>query len=147
MKNFLLLASMCLFLVSCSKSDNTNFNNQFLPNAVFDTGSLINTSLPQFNSLQFPGNHIILGNTYGLNGVVVYFSGSSYNAFELSDPNHALQGCSVLSIEGVIATCGCTDAKEYDILTGQPQQGTTGQYGLKRYFVEVNGNIIRVYNN
>jgi len=147
MKKILFITTMCLFIVACSKSDNGNNNNQFLPNVVFDTGGLINTNLPQFNSLQFPGNHILLSNNYGLNGVVVYYSGSSYNAFELSDPNHALEGCSILTINGVIATCGCLDAKQYDILTGQPQQGTTGQYGLKRYFVEVNGNIIRVYNN
>ena len=131
---------------SCSKNDDANNSNPYLPEQNFDTGTTINTNFPQYNNLQFPGNHSVI-NEYGINGIVVYNSGSSYIAYELSDPNHALQTCSKLVVEGVIATCGCSDENEYDILTGQAQQGTTGQYTLKPYFVETSGNIIRVYNN
>lgn len=131
---------------TCSKSDDANNGNPYLPEQIFDTGTAINTNFPQYNNLQFPGNNSVI-NGFGINGIVVYNSGSSYIAFELSDPNHALQSCSKLTVEGVIATCGCTDEKQYDILTGQVQQGTTGQYSLKPYFVETSGNIIRVYNN
>jgi len=145
MKKLLIIAVISLFIASCSKSDN-DVNNQFLPNQSFDTSTTINTSFPQYNSLQFPGNHAIV-NGFGLNGIVVYNSGSSYRAFELSDPNHNLQSCSRLNVEGVIATCGCDDANSYDILTGQAQEGTSGPYTLKPYFVEVSGNIIRVFNN
>ena len=146
MKKLLLIALTGFLLQSCSKNDDTNTNNQYLPEQNFDTGSTINTNFSQFTNLQFPGNHVVVEG-FGLNGIVIYYSGSSYLAFELSDPNHVLQTCSKLTIEGVIATCGCTDANQYDILTGQAQDGTTGQYGLKPYFVEVSGNIIRVYNN
>ena len=146
MKKLILVVFTGFLLLSCSKNDNGNSNNQFLPDQNFDTGNAINTIFPQYNSLQFPGNHAII-ESYGLNGIVVYNTGSSYIAFELSDPNHALQTCSKLTVQGVIATCGCTDAKQYDILTGQAQEGTTGQYTLKPYFVETSGNVIRVYNN
>lgn len=146
MKTRLFITLICLFLASCSKN-NVNNNNPFLPDYSFDTGNAINTSLPQFSNLQFPGNYIIMGSNYGINGFVVYYSGISYTAFELTDPNHTLQTCSKLTIQGVIATCGCEDGNSYDILTGQGQEGTNGQYLLKPYFVEVNGNIIRVYNN
>ena len=148
MKNLIFKTIICLLIVSCSKSNEVNNNNPYIPNYSFDTGSLINTNLPQYNSLQFPGNHIILGNNYGVNGVVIYYiSGSQYTAFELTDPNHNIQSCSKLSVEGIIATCSCSDGNSYEIVTGQAQEGTTGQYLLKPYFVEVNGNIIRVYNN
>lgn len=134
--------------MSCSKSDDVNSNNPFIPNYAFDTGGLINTNLPQYNNLNFPGNHIILRSPYGVNGVVVYFAGGElYSAFELSDPNHNLSACSTLTVEGVIASCGCDDDNAYDILSGSRVEGTTGQYVLKRYFVEANDNIIRVYNN
>ena len=133
-------------MFSCSKNDNAINNNQFLPDENFDTGATINTNFPQYNSLQFPGNHAVI-NGFGLNGIVVFYTGSSYFAFELSDPNHAFQSCSKLTVEGVVGTCGCIDAKKYHILTGLPQEGTTGQYTLKQYFVEASGNIIRVFNN
>jgi nitrite reductase/ring-hydroxylating ferredoxin subunit len=146
MKKLILAVFIGFLMSSCSKNDDANNNNPYLPEQNFDTGTTINTNFPQYNSLQFPGNHSVI-NGFGINGIVVYNSGSSYIAFELSDPNHALQSCSKLTVEGVIATCGCTGEKQYDILTGQAQQGTTGQYTLKPYFVETSGNIIRVYNN
>ena len=147
-----LVAILITVLVFACKSDddsnNENLNNQFLPNILFDTGTLINTNLPQYSDLLFPNNKVILNSNYGINGVVVFYAGgSNYNAFELTDPNHEVSNCSILTVDGIIATCSCSDENSYDILTGQPQEGTTGNYGLKRYFVEVNGNIIRVFNN
>jgi hypothetical protein len=150
MKPILALILITVFALSCQSNDdnNENLNNQYLPNILFDTGTLINTNLPQYSDLLFPNNKVILPSNYGINGVVVFYAGgSNYNAFELTDPNHEISNCSVLTVEGIIATCSCSDENSYDILTGQPQEGTTGNYGLKRYFVEVNGNIIRVYNN
>lgn len=150
MKPILALILITVFALSCQSDDdnNENLNNQYLPNILFDTGTLINTNLPQYSDLQFPNNKVILPSNYGINGVVVFYAGgSNYSAFELTDPNHEISNCSVLTVEGIIATCSCSDENSYDILTGQPQEGTTGNYGLKRYFVEVNGNIIRVYNN
>lgn len=136
-----------LLLVACSNNDPI-LNNPNLPNYTFDTGNLINTNLPQYSILQFPGNFVILNSPYGINGVVLYYAGgSNYSAFEITDPNHAINNCSTLSVEGIIATCNCDDGNSYDILNGAGRTGTTGSYALKRYFVEVSGTIIRVYNN
>lgn len=148
MRYFIVITLFVLSLSSCQKNDDTIQNNPFIPNIAFDTQTLINTDLPQYNNLQFPGNHIVLNNNYGLNGVVVQYSGgTNYNAFELTDPSHAISDCSKLTIQNGLATCGCDDEKKFEIVSGQPINGTTSQYTLKRYFVEVNGNIIRVYNN
>lgn len=146
MKNYFILVLIGLLLTSCSKND-VNNNNPFLPNYAFDTGNLINTNLPAYSSLQFTGNYILLSSDYGINGVVVSRFGDSFFAFELTDPNHSIQTCSKLSVQGIIASCDCDDGNSYEILSGQGQEGTTGQYLLKPYFVEVNDNIIRVYNN
>jgi hypothetical protein len=149
MKYFILISLITLTTFSCKKDDDIALqNNPFIPNLAFDTQTLINTDLPQYNDLQFPGNHITLNNNYGLNGVVVYYAGgTNYSAFELTDPSHAVSTCSKLTIEGVVATCSCDDSKEFEILSGQPYGGTISQYTLKRYFVDVNGSVIRVYNN
>ncbi|RLJ65528.1 hypothetical protein CLV86_1104 [Lacinutrix venerupis] len=146
LKSLALLLVFGVLLNSCNKDDDNNQNtNPYIPNAVFDTGNLINTSLPQYNQMQFPGNHIVLNSNYGIKGVVVYFSGSAYSAFELSDPNHAISSCSNLTVDGIIATCGCEDENAYEILNGTKQDG--GQYAMVRYQVEVIGDVIRVYNN
>ena len=135
-----------LILSSCSKNDDNQNNNPYIPNAVFDTGSLINTTLPQYNQMQFPGNYITLNSNYGIKGVVLYYAGNNnYSAFELSDPNHAISSCSKLTVNGIVATCGCADENAYEILNGTKQDG--GQYPMTRYNVEVSGSVIRVFNN
>ena len=146
MKLFLYI--ICIVsLVSCS-AKNDIIENPYLPNYNFDTGNLINTSLPQFSELNFPGNFVELESPYGINGVVLYYAGgTNYNAFEITDPNHQINNCSKLSVEGIIATCDCDDGNSYDILNGIQREGTTGPYTLTRYRVEVSGSIIRVFNN
>ena len=143
----LLFAIGFVLLTNCS-TDNSVTRNPYLPNYEFNTGSLINTNLPEFNKLKFAGNSIVLNSPYGINGLVVYYAGgNNYNAFELTDPNHQISACSKLSVEGVIATCTCNDGNSYDLLNGIKREGTTGSYALIRYRVEVSGSIIRVYNN
>ncbi|MFH4963533.1 hypothetical protein V8G69_00895 [Gaetbulibacter sp. M235] len=135
------------FLVGCSTNSDL-VKNPYLPNYGFDTGNLINTNLPQFSQLKFPGNFVILDSPYGVNGLVLYYAGgTNYNAFEISDPNHPLSTCSKLSVEGIIATCDCNDGNSYEILNGIKREGTTGDYPLIRYKVEAIGSIIRVYND
>ncbi len=148
-KTYLLYLLLFAFVTSCQKNDDNDNRNQNIPNAVFDTGGLINTNLPQFNNLQFPGNLIVLNDNYGVNGVVVYYvGGTQYYAFELSDPNHQLNSCSGLTVSSTTATCSCDDGNSYSIPgNGAPQEGTTGQFSLVPYAVEANGNIIRVFNN
>ncbi|MDO7170978.1 hypothetical protein [Mariniflexile sp. AS56] len=146
MKSLLFLLSF-LLLAACS-TNGTVTENPYLPNYQFNTGSLINTNLPEFSQLKFPGNFVILNSPYGINGVVLYYAGANnYNAFEITDPNHQISSCSKLSVAGIIATCNCDDGNSYDILNGIRREGTTGSYTLIRYRVDVSGSIIRVYNN
>jgi len=141
-----LFTFLLILLVACSSDDNIK-SNPYIPNFNFDTGGLINTNLPEYSHLKFSGNHYIL-NSYGFKSVVLYYAGGEqYSAYELTDPNHIPNSCSLLSVEGIIATCDCDDGNSYDILTGSVREGTTGGYTLKPYRVEVSGNIIRVYNN
>ncbi|WP_245918521.1 hypothetical protein [Aurantibacter aestuarii] len=150
LKHFLMVVLFVGLATSCKKDDDNNddLQNQNIPNVAFDTGGLINTNLPQYNQMQFAGNSVVLGNTYGINGVVVYYAGGiNYSAFELSDPSHPLSDCSNLSVSQGAATCNCDDEKSFSIVTGLALNGTNSQFPLKRYSVEVSGNIIRVFNN
>ncbi|WP_452222361.1 hypothetical protein [Lacinutrix salivirga] len=148
--NYRFLTILFVFILcACNKNDDDNRNrNNNLPNAVFDTGGQINLDLPQYNNLKFPGGVLVLGN-FGLNGIIIYYEGgTNYRAYELSDPNHPLSDCSNLTVESAIATCSCDDGNSYQVAgLGLPVTGTTGQFGLLSYFVEFNGNNVRVYNN
>ena len=132
-------------VLSCSKSDDGYVDNPYLPDYGFDTGNQINITLPEYNNLLVNGGHVELYG-FGINGISVYRNGDTFISFELTDPNHNVSTCSKLIVEGIIASCNCSDGNNYDIVTGYPHSGTEGQYTLVPYRVEVSGNIIRVYN-
>jgi nitrite reductase/ring-hydroxylating ferredoxin subunit len=136
MKKYLLILLASL-LWNCD-SDSPNNNNAFIPNYSFST--VIDLSLPTYNSLTFTGNGKIIQG--GARGVIVFNTGSGFTAFDAACPNQALSACSTMTVSGINAICSCDNAK-YSLFTGQsPGQ----QYPMKPYRVEVNGTIIRVYN-
>jgi nitrite reductase/ring-hydroxylating ferredoxin subunit len=140
MKKILSLILISTFILSCSK-DKFNNNNPFLPNYSFSID--INTNLPTYSTLKFTGNAI---KAYPLNGpsrgVIVFNTGSSIIAFDGACPNQDLSSCSTLTVSGSNANCPCS-SENYNLFTGQSQGK---EYPLKQYRVEVNGDIIRVYN-
>lgn len=142
-KKICALLVFLLVLNSCSTNEDNRIDNPNLVDVSFRL--LINLNLPEYNSLNFPGNSYSTYTT-GINGVVVYnINNTQFTAFELSDPNHPLNECSTLRVEGVIAKCDCNDGNSYNILTGELTNGS-GQYTLKPYRVVKNGSEIEVYN-
>ena len=137
-KYFLLLIAFPLFF-GCS-TNSTNNQNPNLPNYNFAID--INMSLPTYSSLLYVSNAIYYPGQ-GVRGIIVFNSGSGYNAFDAACPNQVLSSCSTMTIKGGInAFCAC-DSAEYSLFTGQ---SAGKQYPLKQYRVEVNGNMLRVYN-
>lgn len=142
-KKICALLVFLLVLNSCSTNEDNRIDNPNLVDVSFRL--LINLNLPEYNSLNFPGNSYSTYTT-GINGVVVYnINNTQFTAFELSDPNHPLNECSTLRVEGVIAKCDCNDGNSYNILTGELTNGS-GQYTLKPYRVVKNGSELEVYN-
>lgn len=142
MRKFLSLIILFFTLAACSNSDDNLRSNPNLPNINFRLQ--LNLSLPEYNNLQFAGNSFVTYN-YGIKGIVIYnINGSQYSAFELSDPNHPPSDCSVMSVNGVIATCACEENK-YNIITGEISEGE-GPYTMKPYRIQRSGNIIEVWN-
>lgn len=140
MKKILLLLVLSTFFLSCSK-DKFNNNNPYLPNYPFSID--LNTNLPTYSNLKFTGNAI---KAYPLNGpskgIIVFNTGSAINAFDGACPNQNLSSCSTLTISGSNANCPC-GSENYNLFTGQ---SAGKEYPLKQYRVEVNGDVIRVYN-
>lgn len=127
---FFLLFS--LLLCACSSDDDYK-DNPYLINQSFRFQ--LHLSLPQYEQLNFPGNHLIIPQI-GLNGVVIYnMNNDMYYAYELSDPNHELRDCSAMTVDQLEATCSCQDGNVYSIITGQPLEGE-GTYTMKPYRVE-----------
>lgn len=140
-KLFIIIAVATLF--SC-ESDDDQRRNPFLIDISFQAS--LNTDLPQFSSLNFAGNSVVVRNQ-GIRGFVIYnFGNDQYSAFELSDPNHAPNSCATMNIDGITATCPCPDDNNsYDIFSGQPKTGN-GKYPMKPYRVSRSGNVIVVSN-
>jgi len=137
------LLVLMLISISCSTNDSGRIDNPNLINVSFRL--VLNLNFPEYDNLNFPGNSYTTYNT-GINGVVVYnINNTQFTAFELSDPNHPLNECSSLSVQGVIAKCDCNDGNSYNILTGELTNGS-GQYTLKPYRVSKNGNVLEVFN-
>ena len=140
------MKKICLFLLvafslnGCS-DDGFNNNNPYIPNFRFSTN--INIDLPSFSDLNFGGNSIYVPPQIGgVRGLIIFNSGSGYFAYDAACKNQAITSCSTLVTNGGInAVCPCDD-ESYNLFTGL----STLEYPLKRYRVEVNLPIIRVYN-
>lgn len=142
MKNILLYLSLFFLLLACSGSDDNYQNNPNLPNV--NVRFQLNLSFPEYNDLQFPGNSYAVYN-HGVKGVVIYnINNSQYVAFELSDPNHPPSSCSAMTVNGVIASCGC-DTNKYNVITGELSEGE-GPYTMRPYRVRRSGNILEIFN-
>ena len=134
------MAFFCILTFSCSSDDN-RINNPNV-NPISFTISL-NTNLPEYSQLQFPGNTIYVANA-GIRGVFVINTGSSIRAWEATDPNHVPNACSTMNLNGVEANCSCED-NTYTLYTGQDTSQEL-PYTLIEYRVSQNGNDIVVSN-
>jgi nitrite reductase/ring-hydroxylating ferredoxin subunit len=138
MKKYFLLLIAFPMLFGCS-TNSTNNNNPYLPNYTVNLD--INMNLPAYSNLKYVSNGVYISNQ-GVRGIIVFNAGSGYNAFDAACPNQALSSCSTMTINGIYAVCAC-DSAEYSLFSGQ---STGKQYPLKQYRVEVNGNLLHVYN-
>jgi hypothetical protein len=136
MNRFFILISL-VFIFACSKNDRVQTCNFLANNAIVDAS--VNLNLPQYSQLQFTGNSVYIANE-GIAGVYLSNVGNnSFRAFEAADPAHAPTPCSMLTNEGGIGTCGCSDANQFSLLTGQGVNTDTPCL-LKEYLVESAGN-------
>lgn len=109
----------------------------------------VNMSLPQYSDLKFVSNGVYVTGQ-GVRGVFVFNTGSGYVAFDAACPNQALSSCSTMTfkkiddqrIDRTNVVCACDNA-QYSLFSGQ---SAGKEYPLKQYRVEVNGNLLRVYN-
>ena len=136
MKKIILLLTLSSFFFSC---DDNGFNNKnpYLPNYTFT----VDINMSFYDNLKFPSNGIYYS-AEGVRGIIIFNTGSGFNAFDAACPNQALSACSTMTVGGINAVCSCDNAK-YSLFTGQ---SPGKQYPLKQYRVEVRGNVLRVYN-
>ncbi|SHI61941.1 hypothetical protein SAMN04488096_10356 [Mesonia phycicola] len=133
-----------LLLIACS-SDNINQNNPYLLDV--NVSFTVNTSLPQYTSLNFPSDPVYVSN-YGNGGIVIINTGSGYVAWDATDPNHIRNtDCTSMSINGLTLVCSCED-NTYDLFTGNFIKGDELEYTLYNYRVtEVGEGVLKVSNN
>ena len=144
MKKKIFILILFVIVLSCKSDDEQVNDNPYLFIPVISLN--LNLNLPEYNPLKFPGSNVII-NSQGVKGIVIYnVNNDLYTAFDLSDPNHVPSQCSKMTIEGIIATCPCTnDTNSYDIVTGL-HTANENLYPMQQYRVERNGDNIRVFN-
>ena len=142
LKKLKIIAVAAFVFIGCSKSNNYDASCNFL--ADINVFSSLNLNLSQYNQLTFPSNPVYVPNI-GNGGVIVNNTGVGYVAFDAADPNHVFSECSILSINGIEAVCGCENNK-YNLVTGQPMENPELRCSLKPYFVESNGNTLYISN-
>jgi hypothetical protein len=140
-KKFLIAFAFLPFLLACD-GGNINYKNPNIPN--YPVNLSLNLSLPQYSNLQFPSNHII-DYSQGARGIVVFNTGSGFNAFDLACPNQPFTGCALaMSISGIEAKCNCnTSENPYSLFSGQ---SAGQQYPMKPYYVEMSGGNLIIHN-
>jgi nitrite reductase/ring-hydroxylating ferredoxin subunit len=142
MKKLIFVLSL-LLLTTCNKDDDNNINNcNFLLNV--GVNRTISLNLPQFSQLQFATNSVYIPNEGNL-GIYVTNVGGNFRAYDAADPNHILETCSLLSINGTIVTCGCQDENQYNLLTGFSEGGQL-PCALQEYRVTANGSELTISN-
>ena len=137
MKKICLLILFVGILFSCSDNERSN-NNPNIPN--YSVNFSIDMNLPAYSNLKFVSNAVIVP-SYGAKGIIIFNTGSGYNAFDAACPNQALNSCVAMTLNGINAVCSC-DKEEYSLFTGLGKK----EYPLKQYRVSVNGTLINVYN-
>ena len=140
-KKIYILLLFMPFVFSCD-GGSINNNNPNIPN--YQVNLQINLSLPAYSNLQFPSNHIVdYSAASGARGIVVFNTGSGFNAFDLACPNQPFSSCtSPMTITGIEAKCTC-DNTTYNLFSGQ----SPGQpYPMKQYRVQVSGGYLYVTN-
>lgn len=137
MKKSVWLFVLFLVFISCSENGPVN-TNPFIPNYTFTVD--INMNLPSYSKLLYPSNAVYYAGK-GVKGLIIFNTGSGYNAFDAACPNQTPSTCSPMTIDGIDAVCSC-DNKTYSLFSGQGSL----QYPMKQYRVEVNGNVLRIYN-
>ena len=150
MKKYAVLFLMIYLLFACSDSG-IRSNNPYLPN--YSVLIDLNLNLAEYSNLKFVSNAVIIPTNVGVRGIVVFNSGFSYSAFDLACPNQVLSSCSTmnfkkldpsdpLKIDKTTIVCPCDNA-EYSLFSGQ---SAGKEYPLKQYRVQINGDVLRVYN-
>lgn len=135
---------LLLTVIACKSDDEKLDDNPFLTSPFVNLN--LNLNLPQYNSLNFPSNSLVI-TQQGIRGIVVYnVDNSTYHAFEISDPNHVPNDCSRMEIDGIEATCPCeNDNNKYNIITGQNIVDPS-LYPMQRYRAERVGNTVKITN-
>ncbi len=138
MKKLWLLILFVSVLFSCSDNSQSN-KNPNIPNYRVDL--YLNTSLPLYNKLTYVSNPVLVPNE-GAQGIIVMKVGEGmYTAFDAACPNQPAKTCAAMTLDGINAVCSC-DKSTYSLFTGLGEK----EYPMKQYRVEVNGNMIHVYN-
>lgn len=143
MRQIIIAVFSFLTLTACEENSLNNEECQFLLDVVVN--ETINLNFPQFSTLTSPGA-LFVPNAQN-RGLIVVNTGTGFAAFDAADPNRVFETCSILNVDGFIATSSCEDGNEFELINGAPTAKNPNlRCSLRRYRVQQNGNILSVFN-
>jgi nitrite reductase/ring-hydroxylating ferredoxin subunit len=139
MKKYILI----ILLFGLFFCDNTDDNNQFLPNV--PVNFTVNLNLSEGIDLQVPGGQAIFENK-GISGIVVIRQNIDlFIAFDLACPHlEPFQDCSTMTVGTLFMVCPC-DNERFQLTNGAAENGEITE-SARVYNVTRNGDIIRITN-
>ena len=132
------ISLLLIFFLAFSPACKDDFNSS-IPDVNFNTPvNLVNN-----NGLYIPANPHFFNGGYG--GIVVVYTGYSYNAFDVTCPYEVSLDCRIEASD-VLATCPCCGTK-YNLMDGSVFTETgPGTEPLKPYRVNTSGNYLYITN-
>ncbi len=139
MKKIVIFVFLVFILLGCSK-DRARNNNPFIPSYPFSV--TLNLNLPQFQGLATNLNPISYTEPSGIAMLLMKVSDTEYHAWNAYCPSQYPSSCSLMTLNGLEAKCGC-DIYKYSMFTGVGN----APYAMVAYRIEILGNnTLRVYN-
>jgi len=131
-----------VFLLSCK--DDYIDGNTYLPNV--NVNFSVNLLLPEGSDLLVSGYKEFYGLGKGIKGVIIFFDGLNYTAFDLACPHMPIQDCSTMTFSqtDLFMNCPC-DGEEFSKIDGSPRNPEIRQ-AARAYLVTKNGNTLYVRN-
>lgn len=131
-----LLALLLAFATACKDQVNSS-----IPYVKFTTP----ISLANNNGLNIPANPLYFNGGYG--GIIVIYTGFSYDAFDITCPYEVSGQCKINTDGDIIATCPCCGT-QYNLMTGGSVMAGTGPgtEPLKPYSVTQSAGYLYVSN-
>ena len=137
----LLTFFLSVICISCNEEDS---NVNCIPNV--NVSAQYNLGLPAYSDLNMPNGYVVLepDGTNGSRGVIIVNTGTGYNAYDRNAPQLCPSANSTLMVEDDIKMVCPQDGAEWVLRSGQPLNDATQGRSPRKFYTQLNGNVLMI---